>query len=164
METYRHSRGRCDAAVPSAVEGAAAELQAGRKRIEAARELFTAMESGSFDLDLEAIDRLNSPARGRGDACMEVALQQCRQLVTLSCMERSGYRPNEWRIDGLDERVDRGFRRTDDRIDRVEEQVRRVDGRTWKLENRLNFLPFKALLAVLWLLIIAMYVFAAVHH
>jgi hypothetical protein len=79
-------------------------------------------------------------------------------------MERSGYRPNEWRIDGLDERVDRGFRRTDDRIDRVEEQVRRVDGRTWKLENRLNFLPFKALLAVLWLLIVAMYVFAAVHH
>jgi hypothetical protein len=44
-----------------AVEGAEAELQAGRNRREAAENLFTAMESGGFDLDLEAIDRLNAP-------------------------------------------------------------------------------------------------------
>lgn len=44
-----------------AVEGAEAELQAGRNRREAAEGLFAAMSSGGFDLDLEAIDRLNAP-------------------------------------------------------------------------------------------------------
>jgi hypothetical protein len=42
-----------------AVEGAEAELRAGRGRREAAEALFEAMDSGGFDLDLEAIDRLN---------------------------------------------------------------------------------------------------------
>lgn len=42
-----------------AVEGAEAELQAGRNRREAAETLFAAMDAGGFDLDLEAIDRLN---------------------------------------------------------------------------------------------------------
>jgi hypothetical protein len=46
-----------------AVEGAAAELEAGRGRREAAEELFSAMEAGGFDLDLEAVDRLNFPPR-----------------------------------------------------------------------------------------------------
>lgn len=44
-----------------AVEGAEAELRAGRNRREAAESLFAAMDSGGFDLDLEAIDRLNAP-------------------------------------------------------------------------------------------------------
>ena len=44
-----------------AVEGAEAELRAGRDRREAAEGLFAAMDSGGFDLDLEAIDRLNAP-------------------------------------------------------------------------------------------------------
>jgi hypothetical protein len=44
-----------------AVEGAEAELRAGRNRREAAEILFEAMDSGGFDLDLEAIDRLNAP-------------------------------------------------------------------------------------------------------
>jgi hypothetical protein len=41
------------------VEGAEAELQAGRNRREAAEGLFAAMDAGGFDLDLDAIDRLN---------------------------------------------------------------------------------------------------------
>jgi hypothetical protein len=45
-----------------AVEGAEVELQAGRRRREAMEAWFAAMDSGGFDLDLEAIDRLNSPA------------------------------------------------------------------------------------------------------
>jgi hypothetical protein len=44
-----------------AVEGAEAELQAGRGRRGAAEDLFAAMDSGGFDLGLEAIDRLNAP-------------------------------------------------------------------------------------------------------
>jgi hypothetical protein len=44
-----------------AVEGAEAELEAGRDRREAAEDLFAAMDSGGFDLDLEAVDRLNAP-------------------------------------------------------------------------------------------------------
>jgi len=44
-----------------AVEGAAAELQAGRNRREAAEALFAAMDAGGFDLDVTAIDRLNGP-------------------------------------------------------------------------------------------------------
>jgi hypothetical protein len=44
-----------------AVEGAEAELRAGRNRREAAEALFEAMAGGRFDLDLEAIDRLNAP-------------------------------------------------------------------------------------------------------
>ncbi|MGN6256809.1 MAG: hypothetical protein ACTHN3_03535 [Solirubrobacterales bacterium] len=47
-----------------AVEGAEAELRAGRNRREAAEALFKAMGSGGFDLDPEAIDRLNAPAGG----------------------------------------------------------------------------------------------------
>jgi len=46
-----------------AVEGAGAELKASRNRRVAAEGLFEAMDAGKFDLDLEAIDRLNaSPA------------------------------------------------------------------------------------------------------
>lgn len=44
-----------------AVEGAEAELEAGRNRRAAAEELFGAMRGGQFDLDLEAVDRLNAP-------------------------------------------------------------------------------------------------------
>jgi hypothetical protein len=44
-----------------AVEGAEAELRAGRARREAAEALFETMDAGGFDLDLEAIDRLNTP-------------------------------------------------------------------------------------------------------
>jgi len=44
-----------------AVEGAAAELAAGRDRRAAASALFAAMDGGDFDLDLAAIDRLNGP-------------------------------------------------------------------------------------------------------
>jgi hypothetical protein len=44
-----------------AVEGAEAELRAGRNRREAVEALFETMGSGGFDLDLEAIDRLNAP-------------------------------------------------------------------------------------------------------
>jgi hypothetical protein len=42
-----------------AVEGAEVELRAGRNRREAAEALFEAMDSGGFELDLDAIDRLN---------------------------------------------------------------------------------------------------------
>jgi hypothetical protein len=42
-----------------AVEGADAELEAGRGRREAAETLFGEMDRGGFDLDLAAIDRLN---------------------------------------------------------------------------------------------------------
>ena len=44
-----------------AIEGAQTELRAGRGRRAAAEALFAAMESGGFDLDLPAIDRLNEP-------------------------------------------------------------------------------------------------------
>lgn len=44
-----------------AVAGADAELQAGHDRRAAAEALFAAMDSGGFDLDLDAIDRLNAP-------------------------------------------------------------------------------------------------------
>lgn len=44
-----------------AVEGAEAELQAGRGRRAAAAGLLSAMDDGRFDLDLAAIDRLNGP-------------------------------------------------------------------------------------------------------
>jgi hypothetical protein len=44
-----------------AVEGAEAELEAGRNRRVAAEALFTAMDSEKFDLDLAAVDRLNAP-------------------------------------------------------------------------------------------------------
>lgn len=44
-----------------AVVGANVELRAGRKRRAAAEALFALMDSGGFDLDLDAIDRLNSP-------------------------------------------------------------------------------------------------------
>ncbi len=37
------------------------ELKARRDRREAAEALFAAMDRGGFDLDLEAIDRLNLP-------------------------------------------------------------------------------------------------------
>jgi hypothetical protein len=47
-----------------AVEGAEAELRAGRGRRAAAEELFALMDGGGFDLDPDAIDRLNSPPRG----------------------------------------------------------------------------------------------------
>jgi len=45
-----------------AVEGAKVELQAGRGRRAAAEALLAVMDSGGFDLDLDAIDRLNTPA------------------------------------------------------------------------------------------------------
>lgn len=44
-----------------AVEGAEAELQAGRGRRAAAEALLAVMDSDAFDLDLGAIDRLNAP-------------------------------------------------------------------------------------------------------
>jgi hypothetical protein len=44
-----------------AVEGAEAELQAGRGRRAAAEALLAAMDGGAFDLDLPVIDRLNAP-------------------------------------------------------------------------------------------------------
>lgn len=45
-----------------AVEGARAELEGGRDRRAAAEALFATMERGDFDLDLDAIDRLNDPS------------------------------------------------------------------------------------------------------
>ncbi len=44
-----------------AIEGAEIEMQAGRRRRDAIEELFAAMDRDGFDLDLNAIDRLNSP-------------------------------------------------------------------------------------------------------
>ncbi len=44
-----------------AVVGADAELRAGRDRRAAAEALFAAMDSGGFDLDLDAVDRMNAP-------------------------------------------------------------------------------------------------------
>jgi len=44
-----------------AVEGAQVELEAGLQRGTAIEELFAAMDGGAFDLDLDAIDRLNWP-------------------------------------------------------------------------------------------------------
>jgi hypothetical protein len=44
-----------------AVEGAEAEIEAGHNRRVAAEGLFEAMGSEQFDLDLTAVDRLNSP-------------------------------------------------------------------------------------------------------
>jgi hypothetical protein len=45
-----------------ALVGAQTELQAGPERRRAAEALFSAMDGGGFDLDLDAIDRLNMPA------------------------------------------------------------------------------------------------------
>jgi hypothetical protein len=47
-----------------AVEGAEAELAAGRERRKAIEKFFAAMDAGGFDLDLEAIDRANMPPGG----------------------------------------------------------------------------------------------------
>ncbi len=44
-----------------AVEGAEAELRAGRGRRAAAEALLAAMDEGAFDLDPASIDRLNAP-------------------------------------------------------------------------------------------------------
>jgi hypothetical protein len=44
-----------------AVAGADVEVRAGRGRREAAEALLAAMDDGGFDLDLDAIDRLNAP-------------------------------------------------------------------------------------------------------
>ncbi|HEX8959521.1 MAG TPA: hypothetical protein VF770_06830 [Solirubrobacterales bacterium] len=44
-----------------AVEGAEAELEAGRNRRVAAEALLEAMDEGQFDRDPEAVDRLNAP-------------------------------------------------------------------------------------------------------
>lgn len=44
-----------------AMEGAEAELEAGRNRRAAAEALFDAMADEQFDLDLAAVDRLNAP-------------------------------------------------------------------------------------------------------
>jgi hypothetical protein len=46
-----------------ALEGANAEVDARRQRRDAAEELMTLMDRGSFDLDVEAIDRLNEPVQ-----------------------------------------------------------------------------------------------------
>jgi hypothetical protein len=46
-----------------AIEGAEAELEAGRNRRVAAEALFEAMGSAEFDLDLATVDRLNEPPR-----------------------------------------------------------------------------------------------------
>ena len=57
-----------------AIEGARAELKAGHDRRAAAEALFAAMERGGFDLDLEAIDRLNDP---RGAPSSEACSLRC---------------------------------------------------------------------------------------
>jgi hypothetical protein len=44
-----------------AIVGAETELQAGSERRQAAEALLAAMDGGHFDLDLDAIDRLNPP-------------------------------------------------------------------------------------------------------
>ncbi len=44
-----------------ALVGAETELRAGPKRRQMAEALLAAMDSGGFDLDLDAVDRLNSP-------------------------------------------------------------------------------------------------------
>ena len=44
-----------------AVEGAEAELKAGRNRRAATAALLDAMDDEQFDLDLPAVDRLNAP-------------------------------------------------------------------------------------------------------
>jgi len=44
-----------------ALEGANVEVKARSQRRAAAEELFGLMDSGAFDLDLDAIDRLNEP-------------------------------------------------------------------------------------------------------
>lgn len=44
-----------------ALAGAESELRAGIERREAAEALLSAMGDGAFDLDLDAIDRLNLP-------------------------------------------------------------------------------------------------------
>lgn len=44
-----------------ALVGAQSELQAGPERREAVEALIDAMDGGRFDLDLEAVDRLNMP-------------------------------------------------------------------------------------------------------
>jgi hypothetical protein len=44
-----------------AIEGAEAELEAGRNRRAAAEALLDAMADEQFDLDLAAVDRLNTP-------------------------------------------------------------------------------------------------------
>ena len=46
-----------------AVEGAQAELEARHGRRAAAEALLELMDRGGFDLDLDAIDRLNEPTR-----------------------------------------------------------------------------------------------------
>lgn len=45
-----------------AVAGAQAQLEARNERRAAVEALFGAMDDGGFDLDLDAIDRLNAPA------------------------------------------------------------------------------------------------------
>jgi hypothetical protein len=45
-----------------AVAGASVELQAGRGRRDAAETLLATMDNGGFDLDIDAVDRLNAPA------------------------------------------------------------------------------------------------------
>jgi hypothetical protein len=47
-----------------ALEGAETEVQTRRRRREAIEGMFAAMDRDGFDLDLEAIDRLNSPSGG----------------------------------------------------------------------------------------------------
>lgn len=49
-----------------AVEGAQAELEAREQRRAAAEALLAAMDDGGFDLDLDAIDRLNQAADSVG--------------------------------------------------------------------------------------------------
>jgi hypothetical protein len=46
---------------PRIVVTADPELEAGRNRRVAAEALFEAMDAGRFDLDLEAVERLNAP-------------------------------------------------------------------------------------------------------
>jgi len=45
-----------------AIAGAQAQLEARDERLAAAEALFGLMDDGGFDLDLNAIDRLNAPA------------------------------------------------------------------------------------------------------
>lgn len=47
-----------------AIDGAEAELEAGRNRRAAAEAMFEMMDGEQFDLDLAAIDRLNAPHPG----------------------------------------------------------------------------------------------------
>src|ERR1700683_2024842 len=68
-----------------AVEGAEIELQAGRGRREAIEALFAEMDRDGLDLDLEEIDRVNSPPSRVGAASYGMAGPRCSQTPLRGC-------------------------------------------------------------------------------